>query len=631
MPKILSGETVAGAGVFDSFVAFKARVMIDETPQITFRVSEMPVGLAWMDANSNFGMSLAATQSTGTGSIFLGTGAGDTATSGDGNVFVGTQARGNAANTAFAIAVGHTSRAATNAVSIGYASAASATGAVAVGQGASGGGTVAVAVGSGSQASASYATALGRSTKANFLGSVAIGCDSGTTGAQALAADDFMLGTLQHHVKVPGTLQTANTGQLWVGYDTDAMVDTAGITFGLSKDANLYRSAAGTLRSKAVVIAPRMLTNTPSLDPFTGSSSFSSVGPNLTPNGQCTGFLFANVCDTLSGNAVYGFYSRPTLAATASPTYAAGIRIDNPILTAGAAPTNVYGMMITPQSGGTTQSIGISIGECTTAAIHLGPSTNATTMAAGIAWGFAKDANLYRGGNGILKSDYDFQARRLGIGGVHDAIVIYTVGSHPSTAPTTYGIYSGLTFPATTTNCTSVVAAPYVAAGAAMVSVYGMQINAPIMGTDATAIHKIGLVIGPHNGATGTNVGISVAEQGTAALWLGSNVNSTTVAGGIVFGLAKDTNLYRVAASTLATDGGFLFNSTLKHAGSTFGVFNVTPAGQYSGTTGVTGWAVGTGTAALAGSTSTGGLGTAAYTFSDVVRVLKQMGFLRQT
>lgn len=63
--------------------------------------------------------------------------------------------------------------------------------------------------GLGSPTQSWYITCLGYRTKATAAGGVAIGVDSGGASAAAVAANDFVLGTANHKVKVPGRLNVA--------------------------------------------------------------------------------------------------------------------------------------------------------------------------------------------------------------------------------------------------------------------------------------------------------------------------------------------------------------------------------------------------------------------------------------
>lgn len=62
--------------------------------------------------------------------------------------------------------------------------------------------------------------------------------------------------------------------------------------------------------------------------------------------------------------------------------------------------------------------------------------------------------------------------------------------------------------------------------------------------------------------------------------------------------------------------------------GQKLGFFNATPVEQRSTTGTTTGFTAGAGTAVLSDSTFTGSVGSTAYTIGDVVRALKELGFL---
>ena len=67
----------------------------------------------------------------------------------------------------------------------------------------------------------------------------------------------------------------------------------------------------------------------------------------------------------------------------------------------------------------------------------------------------------------------------------------------------------------------------------------------------------IGLNVHAQTGAATINVGAQIGAASTFTLLVGSDVDSTTAAGGISFGTSKDTNLYRSAANNLKTDDTF--------------------------------------------------------------------------
>lgn len=75
-----------------------------------------------------------------------------------------------------------------------------------------------------------------------------------------------------------------------------------------------------------------------------------------------------------------------------------------------------------------------------------------------------------------------------------------------------------------------------------------------------------GLLVEPQTAGSTANYGVAIGDAGTNALWLNNTNNSTDEAGGIVFGLSKDTNLYRSAADTLKTDDSFVVGSDISAA-----------------------------------------------------------------
>lgn len=65
-----------------------------------------------------------------------------------------------------------------------------------------------------------------------------------------------------------------------------------------------------------------------------------------------------------------------------------------------------------------------------------------------------------------------------------------------------------------------------------------------------------GLLVEPQTVAS-NNYGVTIGGASTNTLWLDNTADSTTASKGIVFGVSKDTNLYRSAAGRLKTDSRF--------------------------------------------------------------------------
>jgi hypothetical protein len=126
------------------------------------------------------------------GNVAVGHNAGANSTNGD-NVFVGYLAGQTMTTGNLNVVIG--SSAALSAVGVG--------GATAIG---------------GQAVSGQNGVAVGSQTSATASGAVANGCDSSGTGATTSTANDFMLGTANHNVKILGTLVVSKTLDATVGF-----------------------------------------------------------------------------------------------------------------------------------------------------------------------------------------------------------------------------------------------------------------------------------------------------------------------------------------------------------------------------------------------------------------------------
>ncbi len=81
--------------------------------------------------------------------------------------------------------------------------------------------------------------------------------------------------------------------------------------------------------------------------------------------------------------------------------------------------------------------------------------------------------------------------------------------------------------------------------------------------------NNYGVYVEPQTTGTTINIGLVVGASTTNTVWLANTTLPTTEAGGIVFGSAKDTNLYRSAADTLKTDDSFTVGTNLTVTGTT--------------------------------------------------------------
>lgn len=143
--------------------------------------------------------------------------------------------------------------------------------------------------------------------------------------------------------------------------------------------------------------------------------------------------------------------------------------------------------------------------------------------------------------------------------------------THLGTATTLYGTRSKIRYPATTTGFGIVYQAqaitvasaftmntaeafeatsPSLGAASAITNVIGYQANNQ---GAAGVTNAYGLSVAAQSGAATLNIGAVFAGGTTANLWLNSNTASR--AGGITFGTARDTDLFRASAGVLQTAG----------------------------------------------------------------------------
>jgi hypothetical protein len=105
--------------------------------------------------------------------------------------------------------------------------------------GASTNGLAAIGVGPAASPAGDYAVAIGAATAATNAGAVAIGTDHTGGGAQADLEDDFVLGTANHHVAVPGRFNVAPR-------TPSGTADTQGAVGDLASDDNYLYAKTST-------------------------------------------------------------------------------------------------------------------------------------------------------------------------------------------------------------------------------------------------------------------------------------------------------------------------------------------------------------------------------------------------
>lgn len=155
--------------------------------------------------------------------------------------------------------------------------------------------------------------------------------------------------------------------------------------------------------------------------------------------------------------------------------------------------------------------------------------------------------------NGLFRVD---TSGRLGWnGGISTDSFAYLQGTHPNNATALYGVYQDFAFPSTTTVSGQVLRLQVKTAAAAFTMATGdaIFIATPSKGAGSAITNVTGLRIDPQSGGATTSVGARIDTSTSGALWLGGDAAGTAQSGGIVFGSARDVNLFRGGADLLQT------------------------------------------------------------------------------
>jgi hypothetical protein len=258
-----------------------------------------------------------------------------------------------------------------------------------------------------------------------------------------------ILGTENYGVAI----EACSTATLWVSHLTDEITADGGITFGLSKDTNLYRSGANSLRTDDSLVVGGSIA--------TGTTNLGNVGLNI--GGTISGA--SHVFGVYMGTQTLG----PGNGANAYFVYGGGGTVDTgsgntigmstavyaaPITKSGTGTlTNTYGMWVDPSTAGTNNigiqiagapSVGLALPPATIRSLWVNNITDSTGPLSGIGFGVSLDTAIHRSAVGTLKV--------VGAGGiVADKFT-------PATVSTGWAATAGFT-PLKTFNPTSVTAA----------------------------------------------------------------------------------------------------------------------------------------------------------------------------
>jgi len=330
-------------------------------------------------------------------------------------------------------------------------------------------------------------------------------------------------------------------------------------TIAFGADTNLYRSAAATLKTDATFHAGTYvlvgnLTPTP-IQMF----RLGGVHPGSAATMQgITASPVAPVATTTKFTAAY-FQTR-TDAATFTLATAVALELDTPQVGAGSTIASAYGLNVLPITTAATNNYGVAVGAATTQTLWLASNSAATTAAGGIAFGSARDATLYRSGVAALKTDGSMQVGTIfGVNATPSTDRLITAGGSPPGAQTsTYGMAMIPVVPTTSTaQGIGIYARVDTAAAAyAVGTVIGVNVIPPGIGAGSSITNLYGVAVNAMRSGT-NSYGIAIGGASTQTLWLDYGASDVTPAGGIGFGVNRDTNLYRNAIGLLRTDGAF--------------------------------------------------------------------------
>ncbi len=237
-------------------------------------------------------------------------------------------------------------------------------------------------------------------------GNPTLGAGSTITNNFGLYVNDQTSGTNDYGIAIAG----ADTQALWIGSGANNTDAANGIAFGLSRDTNLYRSAANTLRTDSNAWVYQSLA--------VGDYGDDSTFANLSALGIGEIFDDTNFC----AFGCYGIYNsvssdRSTslgqLAAQVNSVNvedgrtvgnAIGLRIANGSVGAGGTLTNNFGIQVDDMTSG-TNDYGIAIAGADTQALWISYGADNTDAANGIGFGASLDTNLYRGAANQLSTD----------------------------------------------------------------------------------------------------------------------------------------------------------------------------------------------------------------------------------
>lgn len=192
-------------------------------------------------------------------------------------------------------------------------------------------------------------------------------------------------------------------------------------------------------------------------------------------------------------------------------------------------------------SSGTDETRGLSIGVTRTGASGGNINTTAIyAVAAGDTGGNSIANGFYGGAYGADNN--------VGAAGV----TINLGGGSYTEAVGVQGMVIPLFFNGTTSSAAALQGQINNAVGT-ITTAHGLRVQTAINSSGGTITTNYGIKVDAQT-VGGSNYGVAIEAASTQTLWVASDADPTTAAGGIAFGSSRDTNLYRGAANQLKTD-----------------------------------------------------------------------------
>ncbi|MDO8717199.1 MAG: hypothetical protein Q7J73_10430, partial [Dehalococcoidales bacterium] len=328
-------------------------------------------------------------------------------------------------------------------------------------------------------------------------------------------------------------IDAATTQTLWLSGNADNTIAAAGIAFGSSRDTNLYRSAANTLKTDdALTVTGNFTVGATALQSIASSHA---LGIGRAPQGLAN-IETTNFTATAASPQTSTLLVNSTLTSLAGSTGMAGIRSRNDFITGGG--TDTYPIIAQGWFEGTGITLGT--GDVVTAAATV--YISGAMVGASTNYALWVDAGTGRFDDFLSVNNAASPSYSLDIGSTVSSARAVNIAQSGAKTAADYGLYLANTSTSSTDS----------------INKYGAYITST--GTwNGTSAVNYGLYVDTPTGGTtnyaavfaGGNVGIGTTAPAQALTLSSAGKISWEVSAGTV-----DTSIYRGAAQTLQIDGG---------------------------------------------------------------------------